>query len=99
MKIARKWLEWAHGPGAESDQPLAQRLVDLAASPGRGAIEISDPDLIAEIVSVAELYCNPQWGDELFERGPWWRSQPTRLVDVGRAELKARNSTRTGEVR
>ncbi len=47
MKVSRRWIEWAHGPGAEDGQPLALSLCDLASAPGAGAIEVADPALIA----------------------------------------------------
>jgi len=34
MKVSRRWIEWAHGPGAEDGQPLAMSLCDLAGAPG-----------------------------------------------------------------
>ena len=32
MKVSRRWIEWAHGPGAEDGQPLATGLCDLASA-------------------------------------------------------------------
>ena len=89
MKISRKWIEWAHGPGADEDQPLAVKLWDLAQTPGKGAVQIEDPELIAEVVSVAELYSYCRSGDTLFEMGPWWKGQPRKLINEGRAEIRA----------
>lgn len=77
MKVSRKWIEWAHGPGAEDGQPLAMTR-DLASSPGTSAVCISDPALIVELVDVAELYRNPRAGDALYDMGLWWRGQPRR---------------------
>ena len=60
MKVSRRWIEWAHGSGAEDGQPLATTsLCDLAGTPGAGSIEVTDPALIAELVDVAGLYVNP----------------------------------------
>ena len=87
MKVSRRWIEWAHGPGAEDGQPLAMSLCDLASSPGAGSISVSDPALIAELVGVAELYVNPCWGDALHDMGPWWMGHPRRVVSEGRAAL------------
>lgn len=42
MKVSRKWIEWAHGPGAEDGQPLAMRLCDLAGAPGAGSIRVAE---------------------------------------------------------
>jgi hypothetical protein len=88
MKVSRKWIEWAHGPGAEDGQPLATTLCDLASSPGTGAVCITDPALIAELVDVAELYRNPCTGDALYDMGPWWMGQPRRIISEGRAALR-----------
>ena len=87
MKVSRRWIDWAHGPGAEDGQPLAIRLCDLARAPGAGSIEVADPALIAELVDVAELYANPCRGDALHDMGPWWMGQPRRITSGGRAEL------------
>ena len=87
MKVSRRWIEWAHGPGAEDGQPLAMSLCDLAGAPGAGSIEVADPALIAELVDVAGLYVNPCRGDALHDMGPWWMGQPRRVISEGRAEL------------
>ena len=87
MKVSRRWIEWAHGSGAEDGQPLAMSLCDLASSPGAGSISVSDPALIAELVGVAELYVNPCRGDALHGMGPWWMGQPRRVISEGMAEL------------
>ena len=55
MKVSRRWIEWAHGPGADDGQPLAVALCDLASSPGTGSVTVTDPVLIGELVDVAEL--------------------------------------------
>jgi hypothetical protein len=87
MKVSRRWIEWAHGPGAEDGQPLAMMLCDLAGAPGAASIEVADPALIAELVDVAGLYINPCRGDALHAMGPWWMGQPRRVILDGRAEL------------
>lgn len=88
MRISRKWLVWAHGPGAEDGQDLAARLVALAGVDGRGSVDVTDPELLREVVSVAELYSGPRSGDTLFEMGPWWRNQPAKVVNEGRRCLR-----------
>lgn len=95
MKVSRRWIEWAHGPGAEDGQELATRLVGLADGPGRGSVEIRDMVLIAEVVSVAELYRNPAPGDALYDMGPWWMGQPARLIRDGRIELRKNSGIAT----
>ena len=88
MKVSRKWIDWAHGPGAEDGQSLAMTLCDLASSPGTGAVCVTAPALIAELVYVAELYRNPCAGDALYDMGPWWMGQPGRIISEGRAALR-----------
>ena len=92
MKVSRRWIEWAHGPGAEDGQPLAMSLCDLASAPGVGSIEVAEPALIAELVDVAGLYVNPCRGDALHDMGPWWMGQPRRIISEGRASLRSANS-------
>ena len=90
MKVSRRWIEWAHGPGAEDGQPLATSLCDLASGPGAGSITVTDPVLIAELVDVAEMYVNACRGDALHDMGPWWMGQPRRIISDGMAELLRR---------
>ncbi len=89
MKVSSKWIDWAHGPGAEDGQPLAMRLCELADAQQKGSVPIDDAALIAELVSVAELYRNPTSGDSLYDMGPWWRGQPGKIISEGRAALRA----------
>ena len=90
MKVSRRWIEWAHGPGAEDGQPLATSLCDRARGPGAGSIVLTDPVLIAELVDVAGLYVNPCRADALHDMGPWWMGQPRRIISDGMAELLRR---------
>lgn len=87
MKVSRKWIDWAHGPGAEDGQPLATQLCDLAQGPGRGAIDITSPELLRELVSVAEIYRHPVPGVTLYDMGPWWMGQPAKVIAAGRRAL------------
>ena len=89
MKVSRRWIDWAHGPGAEDGQPLAMSLCELAGAPGAGSISVTDPALIAELVDVAGLYVNPCRGDALHDMGPWWMGQPRRIISEGRASLRS----------
>ena len=89
MKVSRRWIEWAHGPGAQDGQPLAMSLWDLASAPGAGSIEVADPALIAELVDVAGLYVNPCRCDALHDMGPWWMGQPRRVISEGSAALQS----------
>lgn len=57
FRISADYIEWAHGPGAESGQTKAKALCALVdADPIRETIYIGDPELVREIASVAELY-------------------------------------------
>ena len=85
MKVSRRWIEWAHGPGAEDGQSLAMSLCDLAGAPGADSIEVADPVL----VDVAGLYVNSCRGDALHDMGPWWMGQPRRIVSEGRTSLRS----------
>lgn len=97
LRLSRKWLHWAHGPGAEDCQELALKLIAIADSPGPSrSVEITDPALVAEIVDVAELYHPAKLGDALCEMGPWWRAQPARIIREGRALLKRQASATKG---
>ena len=87
MKVSRRWIEWAHVPGADVGQPLAMVLCDLASSPGTGTVSVTDPALIAERVDVAELYVNPRRGDALYDMGPWWMGQLRQIISQVKAEL------------
>ena len=88
MKVSRKWIDWAHGPAAESEHPLAMRLCELLSAPGKGCLEVTDAELIEELVSQAEVYENPSSGDALYEMGPWWMGQPAKVVREGREALR-----------
>ena len=92
MKVPRRWIEWAHGPGAEDGQPLAMSLCDLASAPGAGSIEVADLALIVGLVDVAGLYVHSCRGDALHAMGPWWMGQPRRIISEGRASLRAADS-------
>lgn len=87
LKVSRKWIDFAHEPGAESGQPLAIKLMEIAEKPGKGSVEITDPELIAEIVDVAELYVDSTPGDAVYDMGIWWRGQPRKIIEAGKAEL------------
>ena len=92
MKVSRRWIEWAHGPGAEDGQPLALSLCDLASAPCAGAIEVADLALIAELVDVAGLYVHPCRGDALHVMGPWWMGPPRRIISEEKASLRSADS-------
>lgn len=96
MKVSRKWIIWAHEPVAESGGEESLRLCELAEAPGKASIEITDPNLLKELVSVAECYRNPRAGDSLFEMGPWWCGQPKKIIEGGRAALRAAQMTPEG---
>lgn len=89
MKVSRRWIEWAHTPPAEDGVEPSVKLCELAEQPGTGSVEVNDQALIAELVSVAECYGRPTIGDSLYDMGPWWRSQPRKVITEGRAALRA----------
>lgn len=73
MRVSRRWIEWAHGrvverAAVEATVPSSLRLMEIAESPGRGAIEITDRSLLTEPLSVAECYGS---GSVTVEMGPW----------------------------
>lgn len=88
MKASRKWIIWAHGPcvdtGNQELYPSSFALMDLAEGPGRGNVEVP-PDLISELVSVAELYGR---GSAMDEMGPWWKAERNRVIREGREVLR-----------
>lgn len=58
FNVSWNWIEYAHGPGAESGHKMATELCETVPVNGRGQIEIplERRDLIREVQSVAELY-------------------------------------------
>ena len=61
------WIDYAHGPGAESGQPLARELCDLATGT-YFYLDETKAHLVREIISVAELYCPAERGADREER-------------------------------
>lgn len=58
--VSADYIDWAHGPGAESGYPMATELCALPVSRRRVAVPADRLDLVREIASVAELYtCGP----------------------------------------
>jgi hypothetical protein len=57
FNVSYNWIDYAHGPGAESGYKLAAELCDMPVNK-RGQIEIpmDRKDLIFEVQDVAELY-------------------------------------------
>lgn len=89
MKVSCKWIEWAHQPPAESGVEQSVRLCELAEGTKARSVDVTQADLLRELVSVAECYRRPTRGDGLYEMGPWWRSQPRKIIEEGRAALRA----------
>lgn len=56
LSLSAAWISYAHGPGAESGQPLAIELCDLAVQSGRVHIPVDRLDMAREVISVAGLY-------------------------------------------
>lgn len=64
FRVSADYIDWAHGPGAESEQPLAMRICATEVHPAPSPYMLfDDPQLVREIASVAELYCNHERGD------------------------------------
>lgn len=64
FNVSAKWIDYAHGPGAESGQLLAKELCELPTNK-RGQVEIPADrlDMVREIASVAELYVGGDGND------------------------------------
>lgn len=84
------------GRSQDAADSLSCEICPVAAAVGLGGapaampvscVEIKEVALIAEVVSVAELYSKPAPGDALCDMGPWW-GQPARLIRDGRIELR-----------
>ena len=60
FRVSTAYIDWAHGSAAEEEQPLAVKLCALADAHQGGKakpyIVVDDPQLVAEIADVAELY-------------------------------------------
>lgn len=56
FKVSADYIDWAHGPGAESGQKLATELCELPIKNKQTIVPNNRPDLVKEIASVAELY-------------------------------------------
>lgn len=85
MKVSRRWIDWAHTPPAQSGVEPSITLCELAFAPGRGRIEITDPELLAELLAVAECYGSDSATDDM---GPWWMGEQRRVVREARRELR-----------
>lgn len=84
--VASDWIEYAHGPGAESRQPAAIELCDLMGNT-RTTIPVDRPDLVEELISVAGLYATDQKGAD--EEGRAVSRRARQLVKRGREWLSA----------
>ena len=82
--VSRAWIEWAHGPCAESADAatlypislaLVSRFDDLPKS-YRSTI-LTTADEMREVLSVAECY-GP--GSTIADMGPWWIGYQRKLV-------------------
>jgi len=67
FSVLTDWIEYAHGPAAEDGQPLAKRLCEIIdRHPTFRFAYISEPELVRELISVAELF-TPEHGDTMPE--------------------------------
>jgi hypothetical protein len=58
MKVLRRGIGRAQGPGAGDGQPLAMSWCNLAGAPDAGSIKVADQALIAELVDMTGLCVN-----------------------------------------
>ena len=86
MRVSRKWIEWAHRPPAESSVAGSIKLCELADAPGRGRVDVTDLDLIYELLDVAQCYGK---NTVLEEMGPWWNGEHRRIMYEARKALRA----------
>ena len=74
FRVSSDWIWYAHGPAADSSQPTAVALCDLASD--RDYALVADKSMVQEIASVAELYVGGYGGD------PGDRAQTRRAENV-----------------
>lgn len=94
MKVSRRWIEWAHVAESESGPeryPESCKLMELAESRGRGAVEVNDAALLRELLAVAECYGPGSATDDM---GPWWRGERNRVVKEARGIARNRKPRR-----
>lgn len=92
FEVSADWIYYAHNPGAESGQPIAAELCELSGK-RTVRVPVERPDLIREIVSVAELYAIDQRGGDEEDRR--YARRAAQVVKRGRAWL-ARLSQNSG---
>ena len=63
FRVSARWIDYAHGPGADDRQPLALELCDLPVKGGQVEIPADRLDLVKEIMSVANCYFGGMPGD------------------------------------
>lgn len=75
--VSDDYIDWAHGSAAEEEQPLAVRLFEQPIK-GNSRL-IVDPQLVAEIANVAELYVG---GDDNILRAANVRARAVKWLNV-----------------
>lgn len=86
FRVNAEWVDYAHGPGADDNQPLATELIGQTAIDGTVFLKPEQRDLVEELVSVAELYDGGT--DVQDDPRLWWRSYPKNLMRRGRKWLQ-----------
>jgi len=63
FRVSCQWILYAHQPGAEGGQSAATELCDLITERNYVLVPANRPDLVREVISVAELYSTCYRGD------------------------------------
>lgn len=83
FRVSIDYLEWAHGSAAEDGQPRAVRLIDAPGYQMKFKL-FTEPELVAEIADVAELYIGGGDNDlraaRVFARARKWLWDEHRLT-------------------
>jgi hypothetical protein len=85
MKVSQEWIDYAHTPPAESGNASSKALCDKVTG-YTGSVDVTEPELIRELMSVAQLY---EYGSHVNEPDQplWWRAYPKKLIARCRAAL------------
>lgn len=82
--VSAHWIDYAHGPGAESEHPLAIALCNLIKSYDK-PVKLTLREHVAEVLSVAELYTHDTAVQE--DERLWFRLYPNKLIKRARGWL------------
>jgi len=82
--VSSEWINYAHGPGAESGHPIATELCEMTDF--RNQIKLTKPEHVREVLSVAELYSSDSSVQD--DERLWFRLYPNKLIKRARAWLR-----------